>query len=246
VALAEAGEGIAWKVAVWLRAYFDAEVPLRQMGDVSIDLCNDLRALAIIGLLAFGDTKLFRRNLVQSARVRCFYLERLKEAGLEDDHHQASGRVEPLLDAIAAGDLELGRRIVALSPTQLLRGREYEDDYCFAQLIHGLLVQRNDGRLDGLLQQFESYLEGKGDARLDVCRALVLRDHDDFDTAFESLLSAREQHIAEAKKRQLDEDVVVALRHVYVDGLAALALAEMHGIKTQDEYRFCPSLARRL
>ena len=63
--------------------------------------------------------------------------------------------------------------------------------------------------------------------------------------AFADLLHARDLEIEAAKEAgQLEEPHVVALRRVFVEGLAILRLAERRGLRTEREYRYCPSLAR--
>lgn len=240
------GELIAYEIAFWMQGLTDPTYPINEVGALSLSISDKLRALAITALLAKGDSDVFYHNLIRSGMARETYLKRLKKEGIEQDHHRASGRYEAMLDAIAAVDFELARRIVGLSPREWQKGHEYEDDYCYAQILHRL-VQESPAEEEILpfLEQFESYLDGKPNARLDVCKALTERDQEAFDEAFDALLDEQEAKIAANKERgQLEEPHVIAQRQVFVEGLAILRLAERRGLKTQSEYRYCPSLAR--
>jgi hypothetical protein len=46
------------------------------------------------------------------------------------------------------------------------------------------------------------------------------------------------------ERGQLEDVHVLAQRHVSIEGLALLRLADRRGIPTEREYLFCPSLAR--
>lgn len=244
--LEEYGEVMAYEAAFWMQGLTNPRYPVKELGRLSMELAGKLRALAIITLLVKGDIDRFYYTLIRSGNVREIYLQRLSENGIEQDHHRVSGRYEPLLDAIAAGDLALARRIVDISPADWQKGHEYEDDYCYAQILHRLIQETPpEQEILPLLEQFEAYLEGESSARLDLCRGLVDQNQNAFDEAFDDLLSEQEANISADKQRgQLEEASVIAQRHVFIEGLAILRLAEMRGLTTQTEYRYCPSLAR--
>jgi len=243
------GEALAYDAAFWMAGLRDPETALEELGELSQQVSKRLRALAIITLLVKARNDLFAHNLIRSGRVRLQYLERLAAAGIEDDHHQASGRSRGFVDALAAGDIELCRKIAAVSRAELHTGHEYEDDYSFAQILHRL-VRRVAGdrpaieaEIGSLLERWKEYRSD--DPRIGVVRALSTRDATAFDEAFDELLLARNEEIAAAKARgELEDPIVVAERNVYVEGLALLRLADLAGIPTEDEYRLCPSLAR--
>lgn len=239
-------EILAYDIAFWLAGVVNPEYPIEQLGQLSQEVSGKLRAAAIIVLLTKGDSDAFFHNLIRSARCRRAYLQRLAEAGITSDHHQASGRVEPFLDAAAAADFVTAREIIALSPTDWRQGHEYEDDYCYAQALHGLItVPRDDDRLQALFERYEKALSGQSDARLDVVRILAAGDKAAFDAAFEDLVAQRTARIEADKARsQMEDPQVIAERQIYIEGLALLRIAERLGFSTQLEYRYCPSLAR--
>ena len=189
----------------------------------------------------------FTHNLVRSGRARLSYLQRVQATGAPD-HHDASARIGPFFDAVAAADFGLARQIAAASPRDWRQGHEYEDDWCHAQIAHAVLAPVSDvGRIQSLFQRWEQVLDGRPDARLPVLRALAQRDGDGFDAAFEGLLQQRETQIAADRARaRIEEPDMMAARQLYIDGLGLLRMATQLGLKTQAEYRGCPSLARQV
>jgi hypothetical protein len=244
--LGDHGRALALEIAFWLEGLNDPTYPIEEVGKLSLELSTKFRALAIMALLVNSNSDLFCHNLIRSGITRETYLKRLKEKGINHDHHQASGRYEPILDTIAAGDFELGRRIVEISLREWQKGHEYEDDYCYAQILHRLIQETPmEQEIIPFLQQFEAYLDGDPSARLEVCRALVDREQSAFEDAFNALLEEQEAKIVNDRVMgQLETPEVIALRHIFVEGLAILRLAERRGFHIQLEYRYCPSLAR--
>jgi hypothetical protein len=237
---------IAYDIAFWMTAFRNPDYPLDQLGSVCVDITAKLRAAAIIALLTNADSDAFFHNLMRSALCRLQYLERLRAANRVTEHHQASGRIDPFLDAVAAADFAAARRIAALSPGEWRQGHEYEDDYCYAQIVHGIIVAPgNTSNLDPLFGRYEKVLDGQADARLDVTRALVQRDQAGFYSAIEALIARRTAQLeADRVRKRIEEPATVAERQVYVEGLAMLRIADRLGLKTQGEYLYCPSLAR--
>lgn len=245
--LEDSGLPISYEAAFFMQAMEDPSLPLDDMGELSLTIGQKLRSLAIIALVSKGDRTLFGQNLIRSGRVRVAYLRRLHREDIENDHHSASGRIDGLMDALAASDLELGREIVGASRTSWLQGSEYEDDFCYAQLIHRLLSQEKEDEAvtNAIVEQFEKVLDGRPSARLDVCRALRNREQAAFDEAFDDLVHEREGKIADDKARfQLEEPEAMSQRLIYVEGLAVLSLATLQGLKTEADYLFCPLIAR--
>ena len=242
----DAGAPLSFEAAVLLQTLKDPDIATGELGELSLNAGAKLRSLAIMALLSKGGRILFAQNLTRSGRVRLSYLERLRREGLDNEHHGVSGRIDGLLDAVAASDLELARRIVAASRTSWLAGSEYLEDYCYAQLIHRLVAGKGEpGAVEALTRRFESALNGQPSARLKVCRALQNRDASGFKEAFGALLRDRQAQIKADKARFQEEDPdVLAQRRIFVEGLAVLRLAALRDLQTESEYRFCPSAAR--
>lgn len=245
--LAEIAETLAFDSAFWLLGYEQVDgYEITQLGRFSVELCEKLRALAIITLLTKGDSEKFLHNLLRSGRVRETYLIRIKQVSGEHEHHLASGRFNGLLDAISSSDMELAQRIAWLSPRIWKAQREYEDDFCYAQILHRIVHGVEAVSVyQPFLERFEAVLNGQTCARLDVVRALVMHSQKDFDDSFEALLQERQDEIATSVARcQLEEPQIVAERQVFIEGLALLRLAGIVGLTTHTEYLYCPSNAR--
>jgi hypothetical protein len=237
-------DAFAYDAAFWMMGVYADDYPVEDLGGLANDVTAKLRAIAIFHLLGAGKVNSFCHNLIRSGMVRRRYLQRVKDAGRLEDHFRGAGRYLPVCDAIAAGDFTLAGEIADLSPGGFLAGHEYEDDCCYGQLIHGLATGRSE-RAPEWLARFERYLEGETNARYSVAKALVERDQAAFDQAFPELLATREREIAaDIKRGQIESAQVSAFRKVFVEGLAILRLAERAGLTTEDEYLFCPSLAR--
>ena len=201
--LGETLDPLATDVAFWLAGIDAPDYPFHALGELSLEVSTKLRAVAIILLLVRADTDLFLHDLIRSGVVREKYLTRCHAEGRTDDHHCVSGRPGPLLDAIASGDLALVGRIAALSPAQWQKGREYEDDYCFAQLLHRLVQPAPPkDEVAALLDRYEAYQDGQSSARLEVCRALSAGAQQAFDDAFDDRLTERAEEIGRASCRE--------------------------------------------
>jgi hypothetical protein len=246
VNLTEYLEVLAYEIAFWMTAFRNPDYPLDQLGDVTENVTAKLRAAAIIAILTKGESDTYYHNLIRSARCRLAYLQRCRAAGHETDHHQASSRVGAFIDAVAATEFETARRIVALSPVTWLQGHEYEDDFYYAQILHGLIsMQPNSVQMATLFERLEAALGGRADARLGVTKAIFEQNQRDFDASIELLLAQRTANIeAEKARHKIEEPVMIAERQVYVEGLAILRIAERVGVAAQDEYLYLPSLAR--
>lgn len=245
--LADSKEPLSYDTAFWLLGFLEEDgFEIEELGQISVDLCNKLRALAIIALLTEGDSDKFLHNLVRSGQVRETFLLRVKQADYQSEHHLASGRFEGMLDSIASGDMDLAQRIAWLSPRTWETQREYEDDFCYAQILHRLVHGVQAASVyQPFIYRFEEILNGQASARLDVVRALVAHSQIEFDESFEALLQERQDEIAANIARyQLEEPQIVAERQVFIEGLALLRLAGIVGLTTQTEYLYCPSNAR--
>jgi len=237
---------MAYDIAFWMLALDNPDYPVAQLGNLSVELSDKLRALAIITLLVKGESDFFFHNLIRSGRAREIYLLRARAAGLVEDYHYVLGRPLPLLDLIAAGDLERARRIGAASPAHFRQGREYEDDHWYAAVLLALLAEPSvPAAVDQALDAWERSLDGLDLSRLHVVRAIAAGSHEDFAPSFEALLDRRDAEIREEKQRnKIENATTLASRDVFVEGLALLRLAERAGIPTSPEYRYCPGLAR--
>jgi Immunity protein 49 len=234
----------SYETAFWMAGVYSPDYPLDQLGEVCADVQTKLRMLACFRLLKDGRPDSFYHNLIRSGMTRRHYLNRCIAEGALEDHFRGSGRYLPFCDSVAAGEFELASSIIELSPAEFLRGHEYEDDYCYGRILYSVFSGTNE-ELPVLLTRFADYLEGAENGRLLVASALAQRDQSAFEKAFEHLLLDREQEIAaDAARGQIGSPQVIMGRRIFIEGLAILRIAERLGLSTEDEYLFCPSIAR--
>jgi hypothetical protein len=234
----------AYETAFWMAGVYSPLYPLDQLGEICKDVQTKLRMLACFRLLKDGKSDSFYHNLIRSGMTRRHYLQRCMAEGALTDHFRGCGRYLALCDSVAAGDFALAKSIVELSPSEFLKGHEYEDDYCYGRILHGL-VTGNREHIPETLDRFARYLEQTENGRLRVVRALFEQDGTGFEAGFKRLLEDRQLEIAQNIARGEIESIhVIAGRRIFVEGLAILRFAERAGLKTEQEYLFCPSLAR--
>jgi len=236
-------DALAYETAFWAAGLDNANYPINQFGALSEDVSEKLRTMAIGVLLVEADTDLFYHNLIRSARARETFLLRCRDQDFKD-FHLAVSRSAAFFDALAASDFDLALRISQLSPREWVPEGEYEDDYCFTQFFH-LIIQHETQPEDiaALLRQFEKALQGAGNPKLELCRALTVRDQLAFDKTFDEYIADHDEHLREDAGR-MEDTHVVAERQLFVEGLGVLRVAERLGLRTQPEYKYCPALAR--
>lgn len=230
-------------------SFLTAEYPMKDCGDVFERLSELYHGLGICYLLITADTNKFRENLIHSGQARRYFLRKSQEQGNVRNRHLALSRSEAFLDSVVAGDLNLASDIARLS-SEIWEGNwEYEDDFCFFLFLH-VIVKKSAAlplsELQRILEQFEKSLEGGDSMRLDVCKALLMKDKKKFIVAL--------QHLLEEKQEKLGEErpLVMESRFLYwpssfvcVEGLALLKVAELICIQIDDEFALCPSEARQ-
>lgn len=243
---AEDREELAHEIAFWMQGLDEPLPELDEHARLTRQLCAQLRALAIMVLLGTGNSDRFHHNLIRSARLRLAYLQRCAREGATEEHDFVSGMIEPLHDAMAAGDWPLVGQIAKAAPAHHRPGHEYEDDHHHAVLLGQLVAAPGDlGAQMAAWQRLAAAVGDEAHPRLAVLRALIERRQADFDAAFEALTGLRHTELlAEAQQGGLVSPGVQAQRHVYIEGLALLRLAQHRGLAADGEHRLCPALAR--
>lgn len=205
------------------------------------------RIAAIAVLLAEGDVPAFRKDLRLSATARRDLLASDGTGTPSPSRFHCASRVDPLFDALAAGELGLAREIAERSPRRWLEAEEFEDDFRYADFLHEHLLAGARATSPGAeraLAAFQKCSADTGSQRLAFCEALLKGDQDAFDAALEELLVERAAEFRDSGPSRHPERFQTE-RHVYIEGLALLRLAEERGLRTQPEYRMIPGLARR-
>lgn len=228
----------------WARQTKDVE----RLGEQAEDLCVHYRAYAICLFAAQANVDLFFHWLLHSPILRRHFLRMARAQGVTASDHLRATFLDPVLDAIAARQWKLAADIGAGTSPEWMRDAEYEDDYCYADLIRRLVEPRTDG-VEQLMARWRASLEGGNDLRLDVAEALLAGDGEVFLARLRALL----KHV-DAKAQQMvnpgtlsplaDELPFFPNRWISVEGLALLALAERRGIAIDEDIEGCPRLLR--
>lgn len=228
-----------------------AQKSVASMGKLCNDISRYYRCLGICSLLINANPDDFFHGLIQSALTRKYYLKRCVQENHLDDPARKVSFVDPFLDAVAANQFPLAGQIGELSPTEWLEDYEYEDDFAYARFLQTLVRFDPDVRpdLEQIYNRYEAALEGNPDVRLNLCKALLDVDQDEFNESFTALLDAHEERGNEIADPKTDSILSLDYtfepnRWICVEGLAILRLAEKLELQTDEEYKFCPSIAR--
>jgi hypothetical protein len=221
--------------------------PPEEVERILFHLSRYARAAAIARLLAYADGATFRERLARSGQARLRLLQWAVGARRPFNRFTATGHYGPLCDALASGDDALARDIARLSADTLVKGYEFEEDFLYARLL-GLLATGDDAlpsRAQPLLEALERLVEDSDFPRLAMCRALLAREQEGFDSALQALLEERDgQFQAKARAFTSRDEEADTEPFIFVEGLALLRLAERRGLAVQTDYLFLPSLAR--
>lgn len=223
---------------------------MADLGDIFDVLALQLEGLALCHLFELADQSKFRENLVRSGHSRRFFLRRSAQEKNHHDRHLALSRTRAFLDALVAGSLAVARDIAVLSPEDWNRDWEYEDDFCFYWLLHGIVKQPQafpTAATPALLHRYEQSLQGGESVHLDVARALCARDGGAFADALRALLAAEQKQIEGDRSSAAVHERNILFwpkSRISIEGLALLKVAELLGMPVPDDLPLCPALAR--
>lgn len=247
MSLADSLEPLTWDAADSLVESEEPDLPLEEVGELSLDLEHKISGIAIILLLTKADSDGFLHNLIRAAKIWERYLERGRaEAGGTDDHNFCAGIFAPVLDALAAREFTLATKLCELAPTEYRPGHEAETDYCYGRILCGLTTRRLPAaEVASLIDRCANTGDEMSVARVECCRPLLEHAEEAFEEAFAALVSARQREVSADRRRgQVESAPILAHRELFVEGIALLNLAERLGFVQAAEYPLCPSLAR--
>jgi hypothetical protein len=193
------------------------------------------RQLGCAQLLGDLDAAACQESLFKSARCYEWLLRR--PAGAVDPYYLCGGRGAPLLDAIAAGRLDVAQRIASLMKAPFSHRMEPEEDFRWFELLGQALVPGTP-RPD-LFRAFEVSLEGRLSARFDAAEALQAGDGEAFAGALGALCR---EWPGEVERRTAPEGPYFAATeaHVCIEAVALARLAVERGIARPRRLRFVP------
>jgi len=208
------------------------------------------RMIAISYLLTQVDMRAFQQHLRQSAETRQRLLLLPGRHQTPPGRFQSTGNVDPLFDAIVAGEEELALEMAHQSPETWQEGYEFEDDFYYGRFLH-LLLQ---GGVDSIparavLAQWRNAFGQDDPPRLQICEALVSLDDARFEGGFQALLQLREAQFRAKEKESVflrDPDRYWTERVICIEGLALIRLATRFGISPPPEYPCVPAIVRSL
>ncbi|HUQ84059.1 MAG TPA: hypothetical protein VM076_23110 [Gemmatimonadaceae bacterium] len=204
------------------------------------------RVFGLCHLLGTADVEPFVDCLRRSAQARLAFLEKVRDGLTCEPAYRCASKNIAFTAAVAAGDMRTAREIAMRSPTSHIASVEYEDDFLFFHLMHRLSVAPDDvAGHTAILARWKDVLEGGESGQLAACHAIVTRDSDEFAAGFDALLGEHQERLAKYRESPtFDAELFAAEGRVYVEAIAVLRFAELHGLPTKREYPLVPSIAR--
>ncbi|NMO13970.1 hypothetical protein HPC49_00315 [Pyxidicoccus fallax] len=219
----------------------DRDPTLRQFQE----LCLNLHTLAAASLLVDGEPRAFREELHNAASQ---WLRFLQHQHAQHWEPPPASRNTAFLGAVLAGHWELAQRLAELTTNQWRRGEEYEDDACWAILLHEFVLTqgRGNARIEALLARLDELGGTLNGDRVAWARALLEQKVGALSDAFSGLLQLHQEEIEERVLAVTASEVKLApYRFLWFEGLALLRLGARAGIAIPDGYYpYCPPLAR--
>jgi hypothetical protein len=239
---------VSEELCVFLNFHIDSIQEAQAPDDIAIaadSACTYFQGVAICELLLDAEVDAFFHLMIRSGRTRRWLLSRAQGHEGYPAKIMKPSNTRGLFASIVAKDWTLAREIAALSPRDWDAKVEYEDDFHYARVLHGLVAGEPPETQQVLLDDYARALDGDEPARFRLCRGLIATDAEDARSAFRDLIGERRRELEELATTLLATDeLFVPLSAVYVEGLAWLRLLNRVNLPTDREYPFCPSLAR--
>lgn len=199
------------------------------------------RILALCALIEDGDADTFARLLAKSAQSQ-LELYRAPRKGVGPEY-LAISKNGAFLSALAAGDLDTARALVADAP-KFLSETEYEEDYLYYAALHHILLE-DDASYRAIAKKWNDVTGGEANPKSRLCEALVDADSAAFGEALGELIEQFDDAMKEWRKRvDYREELGAVESAVFLNGIGLLRLAELRGLTTEPEYEFLPRIAR--
>ncbi|HYO53976.1 Imm49 family immunity protein [Archangium sp.] len=219
---------------------------LRKAGGVDaskiLRLASDYRRLGCGLLLSTYDAEGFCEHLFLAADAYLQLLERKEMSPGLDPYYLARSRAQPLLDALAIGDMALAGRIGERMEPRWMEGMEYEEDFCFFELLPLLASSMGSQELAlKCLERMEQALEGAAYPRYEAVAALVRGAPERFEAALLALGEEWQSQVRRQRQSGLGDHVFLLTEaNVFIEGLALVRLASARGIPTRSQYPLIP------
>jgi hypothetical protein len=223
--------------------------PFAEIGETYQHLSDAFQGLGICELLLDMNVDRYRTNLTRSAQFRRFFLRKSRATGSSDTIFVALSRTQAVFDAVAAGDRQLAMDIRRHSPSRWMPEGEYEDDFAYHQFVHTCAEAAPELDLTEA-SIWLATLEGvAGDGmatRVALCDGMIRDDQTSFWAALQERLDevmSATAGVSALEQEFRDEPWEAARTHVWIEGVAWIALARMRGWQPPDVMPLCPTPA---
>ena len=197
--------------------------------------CHLYRRSAIARYLMSAKPDHLHRGLFKSGRL---HLEWLRHA---PEDQKLTSRFDPVVDAIACLDHGGLQEIHTRSPTRYDPDYEYPEDVLYAHLLMGMTLGHPEDELRGHLDAYDAIIHGEYDGRREIMAALLDHDESAFGQSFEDFLDDWTRKYRKAREDEsLPDEILETERHVCIEGLVLVRLAQAHGLKVARTYRLVP------
>ncbi len=203
------------------------------------------RALGLWHLLARLDSSAYRACLARSgyAQLELLMLKRGNPA--LSGQTCCGSKVVGLASALAAGDLDIARKVALAMPTDHDPDWEYEDDFLFVTFLAKALLGASDEELGALLARWAVVTDGQLPAGAQACEMIVGRDQGAWPAAIRGYLEERAASLEAGRTSLTAQPETMATEGtVSMNGLALLRIAELRGLRTDEELPLCPRVAQ--
>ncbi len=203
------------------------------------DVCTCYRVLALGHLLLTSDPA-------------DFYVEYLCKSGLCWLHYLQNNPPDrtvtswgtSFFDSVSCMDSKTALNIATNSPANHNPAYEYEEDFLYLRILMSYYSGIDSKSLSALQDKWRLLLNGKIDARLNFCEALI---SDDLDQLESTLLTAI-QTVSEELEKASELEIIpanhyAALAHISTEVITWLHLCKAKGLELEADYALAPSPA---
>jgi hypothetical protein len=220
----------------------DGTLPLVVNGEANLDrvhvFCRNFRRRGICSLFLEGLPQLLHTDLQRSGSA---FLHVLRSAPEADKITSSAG---PFYDSVACVDLDTAREISRYARNTWNPEEEYEDDFLYVTFLMKMFFLDADNEdLSSIVQRYKVLGAEAGDPRFDICASFLENDNSRFERALDRLIRNYDEHYKTGMKRdEILEEEWATEGQLFVEGLALVRLAWIHGFYTETNYQFIPSL----
>lgn len=208
--------------------------------EAALGICARHRRIGCGFFLAEGDRRALFEGLYRSAYTYLYFLGTL--SGRPEPVLVARGRSAPMTDALAAGQIELARRIDALLPARPVEGLEDEEDFAWYAALHAAGLGRLDAAAlralaDGMEASGSDFLSPRGK----LLGAMADADPEAFGDALGDLTRAWRDAVEEERDSGItDREADLTEWNLFLEGAAVVRAAQAVGVRVERFYPFVP------